>query len=64
MLTNSFRETYDEFQFTPLREGRPPYFAENAKTRPLFQFTPLREGRPVHGGEKADEKRVSIHAPA
>ncbi len=32
------------FQFTPLREGRPPQ--KRISTLPLiFQFTPLREGR-------------------
>ena len=37
--------TREEFQFTPLREGRPPdtpYFSRTLE----FQFTPLREGRP------------------
>ena len=34
-----------QFQFTPLREGRP--VAKLRKTAVLvFQFTPLREGRP------------------
>ena len=33
------------FQFTPLREGRPPGTAGKSFSTP-FQFTPLREGRP------------------
>ena len=33
-----------EFQFTPLREGRPPE-TEIIRLEPKFQFTPLREGR-------------------
>ena len=35
-----------EFQFTPLREGRPATVAELKASPFLFQFTPLREGRP------------------
>ena len=35
----------NEFQFTPLREGRRA-FAAVANRSDLFQFTPLREGRP------------------
>ena len=34
------------FQFTPLREGRPPPPWNSSKPR-TFQFTPLREGRRV-----------------
>ena len=55
--------TCNQFQFTPLREGRRcgagcgDYFK-------MFQFTPLREGR---RGDSVDIKLirdVSIHAPA
>ena len=35
-----------QFQFTPLREGRPPASFKAARIW-LFQFTPLREGRPT-----------------
>ena len=35
----------NEFQFTPLREGRPGE-RPVVSTSTLFQFTPLREGRP------------------
>ena len=35
----------NEFQFTPLREGRPQHSSFWGSTL-LFQFTPLREGRP------------------
>ena len=34
-----------EFQFTPLREGRPSVAASSALATWIFQFTPLREGR-------------------
>ena len=34
-----------QFQFTPLREGRHKAFVDKFKPK-LFQFTPLREGRP------------------
>ena len=33
-----------QFQFTPLREGR-PHSSQQTETVTLFQFTPLREGR-------------------
>ena len=35
-----------EFQFTPLREGRPAKRQEKPIDGQIFQFTPLREGRP------------------
>ena len=39
-----------QFQFTPLREGRPSNAAAS-KVAAEFQFTPLREGRPsMRGG--------------
>ena len=37
--------TREEFQFTPLREGR-PMPPDGRSRRQTFQFTPLREGRP------------------
>ena len=39
------------FQFTPLREGRPPPFLPVPFAH-AFQFTPLREGRPGRSPEK------------
>ena len=51
-----------EFQFTPLREGRP-----NGQKRPaaarIFQFTPLREGRLHPDAEILRKPQISIHAP-
>ena len=38
------KESYNEFQFTPLREGR-RYFDTVPHKATKFQFTPLREGR-------------------
>ena len=43
---------HERFQFTPLREGRPPCRKSNVFVR-RFQFTPLREGRLGRcGGER------------
>ena len=52
----------DLFQFTPLREGRPPQARRQGRPD-TFQFTPLREGRrtsPAHGCWR---RFISIHAP-
>ena len=50
-----------EFQFTPLREGRPGINTPDDITK-LFQFTPLREGRRNNNTERG-EINISIHAP-
>ena len=42
-----------QFQFTPLREGRPSIPRGTVTTTPSFQFTPLREGR--HGSRRTCE---------
>mgnify|MGYP003182520027 CR=1 FL=1 len=52
----------DLFQFTPLREGRPPR-QNHPNKRGLFQFTPLREGRHLAAVEHAHAGLISIHAP-
>ena len=52
-----------QFQFTPLREGRPPgicWWSAGV----TFQFTPLREGRPSLLRDVRPCQRISIHAPA
>ena len=51
-----------QFQFTPLREGRP---MRGILTREAykFQFTPLREGRRCAANERREHGRISIHAP-
>ena len=49
------------FQFTPLREGRPP-MRWRMRSMGQFQFTPLREGRRRATG-KPDVLLISIHAP-
>ena len=50
------------FQFTPIREGRPP--PEQMEASPAaFQFTPLREGRHVRLWERTICTGISIHAP-
>ena len=52
----------NQFQFTPLREGRPcPFPACRTCTR--FQFTPLREGRRMPYPDAPKEESISIHAP-
>ena len=51
------------FQFTPLREGRPTFFAK-LRLYYLFQFTPLREGRRRSTSFLVSPKDISIHAPA
>ena len=53
----------NQFQFTPLREGRPLLWACN-KWLLAFQFTPLREGRPMALRHQRVEFFISIHAPA
>ena len=51
-----------EFQFTPLREGRPhPHQLQYSAL--AFQFTPLREGRRVLAREIICAEDISIHAP-
>ena len=52
----------DEFQFTPLREGRRSVRGKR-RYRAKFQFTPLREGR--HKGQHfiSCQLGISIHAP-
>ena len=50
------------FQFTPLREGRPPN-ALIVRVCMQFQFTPLREGRHLPAFSSLDFL-ISIHAPA
>ena len=45
MATGTWPRADAEFQFTPLREGRPKMYCR-APIFPKFQFTPLREGRP------------------
>ena len=52
----------DEFQFTPLREGRRARKARRHATA-RFQFTPLREGRPHSPSRCRPPRRISIHAP-
>ena len=51
-----------KFQFTPLREGRPPR-SRKATPTAIFQFTPLREGRPNAGLKIINPDMISIHAP-
>ena len=50
------------FQFTPLREGRPPA-SKNAIRMRKFQFTPLREGRLASQRLRSLTSTISIHAP-
>ena len=52
------------FQFTPLREGRPPPIHTFMRDSFLFQFTPLREGRPMPQANMGIKLAISIHAPA
>ena len=49
------------FQFTPLREGRPP-MRWRMRSMGQFQFTPLREGR-RDGAQVLRLRQISIHAP-
>ena len=51
-----------QFQFTPLREGRPADKA-NHNLPALFQFTPLREGRRAAAAQSSAAINISIHAP-
>ncbi len=50
------------FQFTPLREGRPPTLGVNWWEL-IFQFTPLREGRRDIAMLHNARQIISIHAP-
>ena len=51
-----------EFQSTPLREGRP--FSESSQSSSkAFQSTPLREGRLERADDDHVQATVSIHAP-
>ena len=53
---------FDEFQFTPLREGR--RCSENmVEVITIFQFTPLREGRHEEMQRVRQKANISIHAP-
>ena len=54
---------WKQFQFTPLREGRPALRCA-ARARSKFQFTPLREGRPQMVRVEVSSPLISIHAPA
>ena len=51
----------NQFQFTPLREGRRATVSTNRDDL-VFQFTPLREGRQAIEDEKK-ALEISIHAP-
>ena len=51
------------FQFTPLREGRPPFVVFRCSMLLQFQFTPLREGRLVELSAITGLPYISIHAP-
>ena len=51
-----------EFQFTPLREGRPNHSVSSSSSAG-FQFTPLREGRQQFQQFRATFQGISIHAP-
>ena len=52
-----------QFQFTPLREGRPAAKMKASK-QGLFQFTPLREGRRVTGFLLAKETHFNSRPSA
>ena len=52
-----------QFQFSPLREGR-PQAAGMFYRAALFQFSPLREGRPVTATATPVFTMISILAPA
>ena len=52
----------DQFQFTPLREGR-LFVLKNRAMVEVFQFTPLREGRLRSASPFASLPPISIHAP-
>ncbi len=58
LLPHDFRQ----FQFTPLREGRPVLFGTIIGLG-VFQFTPLREGRHVRWRPRSRAQAISIHAP-
>jgi len=51
-----------QFQFTPLREGRPSG-EKKLSMLSRFQFTPLREGRRNRPKQYGLGQRISIHAP-
>ena len=52
----------DQFQFTPLCEGRHTQMGNN-NSGDLFQFTPLYEGRLSFGSYVCQSRFISIHAP-